>query len=271
MTQPAVRAGFLTVPTPDGDVEVRVVGAGTPVTVFAHGIAASIDEMRAVASGVPGCRVFFHFRGHGASVDLGTPWTYDSLAGQLRAVSDHVGATQALGVSMGAGALTRMVADQPDRFARVVFFLPAVIDRMRSEASGERLAALSRAVDAHDVEALSALLLDEQAGELRDSPTVRGWARGQAERLLGPGLRAAVRQLPGEVAIADRSRLAAVRCPCLVVAQEGDRAHPAELARELAAALPDARLEVLPASAMWLQRGRVREIVSGFLRGGSDA
>ena len=42
-------------------------GAGSPVTVFAHGLAAGIADTRPLGSAVAGTRVFFQFRGHGGS------------------------------------------------------------------------------------------------------------------------------------------------------------------------------------------------------------
>ena len=57
-----------------------MTGPGEPVTVFAHGLAGSIDETRPFGSGVRGSRVFLHFRGHGATsapgdhLDLSQSW-----------------------------------------------------------------------------------------------------------------------------------------------------------------------------------------------------
>jgi 3-oxoadipate enol-lactonase len=117
--------------TPSGiTIEYLVAGVGDPdpVTVFAHGRAGSIDTTRPLGSGIPGRKVFFHFRGHGRSTPVPPDvWTLPDLAGDLAAVADHVGATRALGVSLGAAALTALLAGTPDRFARVVLYLPAVI------------------------------------------------------------------------------------------------------------------------------------------------
>ena len=69
------------------------------------------------------------------------PWTYLDLARDLRAVADLTGATRALGVSLGAGALVRLLADNPSRFERVVIFLPASLVAPSPDA-GERFEAL---------------------------------------------------------------------------------------------------------------------------------
>ena len=73
--------------TPSGSIEYLLTGHGSPVTVYAHGLAGSIPETRPLASGVRGTGVFLHFRGHGASSAPETPWTYDALGEELRAVA----------------------------------------------------------------------------------------------------------------------------------------------------------------------------------------
>jgi len=127
-------AGYHLLATPSGHpIEYLVAGVGAPepVTVFAHGLGGDIATTRPLGSGVPGRKVFFHFRGHGRSPVPPTVWSYADLAGDLAAVADHVGATRALGASLGAGALCALLAQRPDRFARTVFYLPAALDQPR--------------------------------------------------------------------------------------------------------------------------------------------
>lgn len=123
-------------PLQDGSgefIEFITTGSGLPSTVFAHGVDGSIATTRPFGSGVIGSRTFLHFRGYGASAPSRGPWTDATLEEDLRAVADHVGATQAFGVSMGAGALCSLVAHTPLRFERLVFALPAVMDRPRTD------------------------------------------------------------------------------------------------------------------------------------------
>src|SRR5215831_12569392 len=86
-------------------LNVVVLGEGGPVTVFAHGLGGSVAETRPLATRVEGTRVLFDFPGHGDSADLVRGWDYDLLADALLEVADRYGATQAVGLSMGAGAL----------------------------------------------------------------------------------------------------------------------------------------------------------------------
>ena len=63
-----------------------------------------------------------------------------------------------------------------------------------------------------------------------------------------------------------RSELARLTLPVLVIGQEGDDVHPASVAREIAAELPNAQLEVFSeGSALWDDRKALRRLLAGFL------
>lgn len=253
---------------PAGPLEYLCTGSGRPVTLFAHGLAGSIPEVRAFAAGVTGSRCFLHFRGHGRSAAPPPPWSYDDLAGELRTVADHVSATRALGVSMGAGALMRLLADGPTRFEKIVLVLPASIDRPRVDESVVRLDRTAALVDAGDVAGVAELLRAEQPKAVRDRPDVVVWTRRRAERLVRTPVSLALRSLPGQSPLTDRAAIAAVDVPALVLGQEGDTTHPAEVARELGGLLPQAHVVVFPEGGLlWTHRQRVRELISAFLRG----
>jgi pimeloyl-ACP methyl ester carboxylesterase len=251
---------------PGGLLEFVTTGSGLPATVFAHGLAGSIRTTRPFGSGVMGSRTFLHFRGHGGSAAGEAPWTYAALAADLSAVADHVGATQALGVSMGAGALCSLLARTPGRFERLVFVMPAVLDQPRTDEGLSRMVEMARCVDIRDVEPLTALLLEAEPASVRTRPGVQLWCRRQAAELAGTQVALALRALPTQVPLTERAVLAAVSAPALVIAQEQDPAHPVWVAEQLAAALPDAHLEVMaPGGLMWRHRARMRELIGGFL------
>lgn len=253
-------------PTDQGGVEYLSTGRGTPVTVFAHGLAGSIATTRPFGSGLSGTQVYFHFRGHGASSSPETSWTYSALAGELGAVTDHVGATRALGVSMGAGAICHTLEHRPDRYERIVLVLPAVLDRPRTDAALERLLDMGRLADERDVDGVAELLLLEQPAEHRGDPTVRSWCEDQAATIVRTDVGRALRTIPHAVAMRSRESLRKVTAPVLVVAQQDDPAHPVGVAEEIAGLLPDARLEVFPPGGiLWAHRAKVRALVKDFL------
>lgn len=253
-------------PTADGAIEYALTGSGSPVTVFAHGLSGTIDTTRPFGGGVPGSKVFFHFRGHGASSSPETPWTYAALAGELGAVARHTGATRALGVSMGAGAICRLLQDDPARFERIVLVIPAVLDTPRRDEARERLLRMAELAEERDVEGVMQLLLEEQPAEVRARTDVRTWCRRQAEVVVATDVRRALRTIPQETAMTDRAALREVTAPTLVLAQERDPAHPVPVAEQIAGLIPGCRLEVLPPGGiMWQHRDRVRSLVGEFL------
>jgi pimeloyl-ACP methyl ester carboxylesterase len=251
---------------PYGPIECLVTGSGRPVTLFAHGFASSIVETRPFGSGVLGSRVFFSFRGHGATPPVDGAWTYPGLATELSAVRATYDATRGLGVSLGAGALLRAAVDDPNRFERLVLVLPPALDAPRRGKAVARVEAMARCAASHDVDGLTQLLLAEQPAEVRTGRAVRMWAQLQAERLSGGNLRDAITQIPALFPLEHRSLLSLVSCPVLVVGQEGDEAHPSQVVHDLAEALPAAEPVVFSAGGvLWTHRAALRSLVSNFL------
>jgi pimeloyl-ACP methyl ester carboxylesterase len=246
--------------TPAGELEYVVYGDGAPVTIFAHGLGGAIAETRPLASGVGGTRVFLHFPGHGASFRPAEPAGYPELAADLAAVADHVGATRALGVSMGAAALLHVAARQPRRFERLVFFLPSVIDQVRSPQVRGTLRAMAAAIDAGT---MADFVRNEIPERFRDTGAGQHYVRTRSAALAG--LADMVRAAEDQVAVADRSAITKIEAPALVIGAAGDPLHDVAVARELAGLLPDARLHVFDGPPLWTHRAELRELISGFL------
>ncbi|GIJ48617.1 alpha/beta hydrolase [Virgisporangium aliadipatigenens] len=269
------RSGRPTMPTPPTElvatphgVELEVLdsGSGAPVTVFAHGLGQGITETRPLGSGVIGRKIFPHLRGHGRSGAPGGTWTYADLARDLRAVADLTGATRALGISLGAAALARLVADNPTRFERLVFFLPAVLDKPRPAASRARLEALLAAVEEQDPSAIAEAVTPEIPAPMRGSSASWAYLRQRVDHLMHFGLGAGLASLPDEVPVPDPAVLSAVTVPALVIGARGDDLHPHEVARALADALPQAELHIYDRpGVLWTERADLRERVASFL------
>lgn len=245
-----------------------MTGGGEPVTVFAHGLAGGIAITRPLGSGVAGRRVFFQFRGHGRSDAPAGQWSYADLARDLRAVADLSDAQRAVGVSLGASALCRLLWESPGRFERVVFFLPAVLDQPRPPVARQRLVDLLAAVADGDAAAVADAVLVELPASVRNTPA--GWAylRQRVDQLLRDGLAPGLTALPEQVALRDLTALGAVTARALVIGCAGDDLHPVAVAERLTAALPGAALHVYDRpGVLWTHRGDVRERISGFLNG----
>nr|WP_277925383.1 alpha/beta hydrolase [Sediminivirga luteola] len=279
-------------------------GTGEPVTLYAHGFGGSITDTRPFARGIDGSSAFLHFRGHGGRPSPGPRWDYAGLAAELDEALIRAGATRALGVSMGAGALARLLAGRapampsraaeapsgpaaanppgagelagapPDgaasaskdgagRLQKAALVLPAVLDRP-SEAARRRGDVLRAAVERGDAPGLAELLLEQEPEEVRANPQARAWIEARASALVGTDQRDGLSLLQ-EAALPDREALRAVDIPVLVLTHEDDPAHPVDVARAYAEAIPGAELHILPpGSILWLGRDRIRDILTGF-------
>ncbi len=260
------RADVLT--TPAGvHLERLTTGAGEPGTLFAHGLGGDIAGTRPLGSGVAGRRVFVHLRGHGRSAAPPGPWTLDDVAADLLAAADASAVTRAVGVSLGAAALCRLVARRPGRFERLVLFLPAHLDGPRPPGAAARLDRLLGPLRAGDAEALAAEVARAVPAELRHTPAAAAYVRERTATLLRDGLAPQLATMPEEPA-ADPAALAHVAAPVLVLGCHGDPVHPAAVAERLAAVLPHAELHLYPDPyPLWHDRADLRARISTFLGG----
>ncbi|MBM2617342.1 alpha/beta hydrolase [Actinoplanes sp. LDG1-06] len=253
--------------TPSGvRLEELTTGVGDPVTVFAHGLGGDISGTRPLGSAVQGRRVFFHFRGHGRSEAPVGPWSFADLAADLRGVADLAGATRALGVSMGAGALCRLLSDTPDRFERVVLYLPAPLDGTRPAAAEARVERLLAAVESGEAASIAAAVEAELPPSVRNTPTGWSYLRQRVEQLQRDGLAPELTTLWHEPAVPDESLMRAFRGRALVLGCVGDEVHPVAWAERVASLLPGAELHVYDRPAvLWTNRAELRERISAFL------
>lgn len=253
-----------------GQLHHVVTGDGDPTTLFVPGLAQSIADTRPFGSAVVGTRVFVDLRGHGGSrAPTSTDdWSYTGLAADVRTVADAVGATRALGVSLGAGALVRLLADEPERFDRVVLALPGPVAAERDAALLAVTDDLAYAVEANDPIAIGTALVRMQPAATRGRSDVRLWARRHAADLGGGAVSGALRHLPRQQVLPSLDVLSAVTASVLVLGQRDDEVHPVSAAEALTAAIPGARLEVSDTPWVWGGRSALREAVSGFLNQG---
>ncbi|MFI5932613.1 alpha/beta fold hydrolase [Actinoplanes sp. NPDC051494] len=247
-------------------IEQLVSGVGDPVTVFGHGLAGDIAGTRPLGSAVAGRRVFFHFRGHGRSSAPPGPWSFADLADDLRAVADQAGATRAVGVSMGAGALSRLIADDPGRFERVVLYLPAPLDGVRPRNAEQRLTRLLASVESGEAAVIAEAVELELPPSVRDTATGWGYLRQRVEQLQRDGLAPELATLWREPAVSDLEALRSYGGQALVIGCLGDDVHPVAWAERLAGLLPGADLHVYDRPAvLWTNRRELRDRISTFL------
>jgi 3-oxoadipate enol-lactonase len=270
--RPTNRKGRANVPelqTADATLHVEVEGSGSPVTVFAHGLTNSCMELAPFTPLAPGTKVRFCFRGHGhSSVTPAGTYRFADLARDLEAVADAYEATCAFGTSMGAGAITHLLGRRPDRFERVVFLLPASLDvPLRDHARFDHVAEVLETLEKD--EAVARIMGEaERTGSYDGQPWMREVAMLLWQDANPVGLSRAIREVVRDVAIEDRELLRRVEAPVLLLCQEGDPLHPAELGRVLAELLPNAELLMLGSSEeLMTQIPMLIARVSAFLTG----
>jgi 3-oxoadipate enol-lactonase len=250
-------------PTRVAGVEVTVVGTGLPVTVFAHGLGGSSVETRPLAVRTPGTRVLLTFRCHGTSDPIEGGWTYDDLADDLSEVADAFDATRAVGLSLGAGALLRLLSRTPDRFDRLAFVMPAALDETRDDLATARLLRLGDALVAGDEAHVVRMLLEEVPESVRERGGVRVLVDRRARQMLGttpPYPRSPAPPLD------DLGPLGQVTAPSLVIAQADDPLHPSSVAQRLTALLPHSELLLLePGGVFWTQTRRAQDALATHL------
>jgi pimeloyl-ACP methyl ester carboxylesterase len=232
--------------TEDATLHVEVDGSGDPVTVFAHGLTNSCHELAAFTPLLDGTKVRFDFRGHGRSSipDAGS-YRFVDFARDLDAVASGYGATRAVGTSLGAGAITNLIARDPGRFERLVFLLPAALDRpLTDHEDFDRTARLLETLPTDD--AIEAILSSSGRAEMYEqAPWLREFDLLLWQDMNPVGVARAIREVVRDVAISDRELLREVHAPTLIICREGDAIHPAELGRVMAQLMPSAELIAL--------------------------
>jgi len=253
--------------TDDATLFYEVEGDGEPVTVLAHGLTNNRNELAAFTPFVPGTKVRFDFRGHGrsSSPPVGH-FRFEDFARDVDAVASHVGATVAVGTSLGAGALGNLVCRVPDRFERMIWLLPAGLDLPFPLAG--RYHDLARSFDGLSPDEM----LERVAGSTEEIETPWRW---HLDRLLWDhadptGLARAVHGVVDDHPIPDRELLRRVEIPTLIVTIAGDEIHPAALGEIFLELMPNAELLAFSSQqALFDDLPNVLQRASSFIAGRS--
>ena len=252
----------------DAVLHVEVDGSGEPVTVLAHGLTNSCTELAAFTPLVSGTKVRFCFRGHGHSSVPETGYGFADFARDLDAVANAFGARNAVGTSLGAGAICHLLGEDPARFDRIVLLLPAALDHV---VGGEGFVRTAAVLESMPLDRAIDTILSEpgRAAKYRAAPWLRELDLLLWQDMNAAGVARSLRGIVGDVAIRDRELLRKVDAPVLIIGREGDEMHPAAVARILADLLPGAELILLPGEGELIQAipmlvGRV----GSFLKGG---
>jgi 3-oxoadipate enol-lactonase len=266
-----------TLPTAGGDVAYADTGPppdrpGAPTVVFGHGllfsgwmfrhqVAALRDTYRCVT---------VDWRGQGDSPPSAAGYDMDSLAADARALIEHlaVGAVHYVGLSMGGFVGMRLGARHPELLRSLT-----LLDT--SARREDRRAAVEDTVLAHIYRLFGMRPVRGPAAKIMFGPTFRAGPDGDTVinelmdrigRLDRKGLVGAILAVARRVGVLEE--IGSVTAPTLVIVGEDDRPTPVERAREIAATIPGARLEIVPQcghSSPLEQPERVTALISEFL------
>ncbi len=230
--------------TEDVRLHVEPEGDGDPVTVFAHGLTNSCKELAPLTPLLPGSKVRFCFRGHGHSSTPEAGYRFEDFARDLDAVAEAYGATRAVGTSLGAGAICNLLTREPRRFERLIFVLPAGLDRPMPDKTG--FLRVAEILETHPVaEAIELILSDAESPDRGAEVT---WLDDVSREMwadVNPiGVARAIRAIVDDFPIPDLELMRAVDAPTMIICREGDPIHPAIVGEILADLMPDAELHV---------------------------
>jgi pimeloyl-ACP methyl ester carboxylesterase len=221
---------------------------GGPIAVYAHGgfVSQAVEDRMGLFDWAPlvaaGRRlVRYDARAHGRSTGepVDTDYTYASLADDLLALLDHLGAVEpvdAMGASMGCATVLQAAVQAPQRFSRLVLLLPPTAWTTR-EAHARHNLESAATIEREGVDAwLAAKRTQSRPAVVADVPE---FPPTPAARVLPSVLRGlALSDLPSPAA------LTGLRQPALILAWVDDPGHPLSTAETLARSLPSADLHV---------------------------
>lgn len=263
----------LNLPGPESGY-IATFGSGEPHTLFGHGFAGAIRDTRPFGTGISGTRHFLHLPGHGGRPSPGPGWTYPQIGRVLAEAVETTSASRALGVSMSAGGLLHLLSTAHPTvrsLEKVALVLPASFTGFPAEvatANRSYLEQLRGLVADEDIDGIVDLMLSREPAEVAQMLPARAWTKAKAENLIGTdmsdGLGLALETAVDDTAVAAEN-LRAFPGEILILTHEDDSAHPVAIAEAIHRAIPNSRLEVLPAgSILWRGRHEVRRILGEF-------
>jgi len=234
-------------PVPGADLAYDATGRG-PVAVQLHGLSSSREadvalglDLRLLAE--RGHRlVRYDARGHGSSTGQPDPASYrwPDLADDLIGLLDGIGATDpvdAIGASMGTATIIHAAVRHPERFRRLVLFIPPTAWETRA-AQGDLYRQGADLIEAHGMDAFADMMA---AAPLPPLLAERGTQPLPPQ--LVPELAPSVFRGAAATDLPDPDAIATLRMPTLLLPWAGDPGHPVSTAERLHALIRGSLLE----------------------------
>ncbi|HZN13912.1 MAG TPA: adenylate/guanylate cyclase domain-containing protein [Acidimicrobiales bacterium] len=231
-------------------IAYQVFGDGPLDLLVAPGFISHLDMFWSFPSSIPFYEplasfarvILFDKRGTGLSDPTTSVPTLDERIADMRVVLDAVGSekTAIMGVSEGGPMALMFAATWPERVVALVLYGSAArISPDEGRVAFEMVAALAENWGRGD----SAEVFSPS---VHANPVLRRLVAVYERASASPSMVRAL--IAGCMASDVRSILPSIHVPTLVIHREGDRALPVSSGRELAAAIPGAKLVVLPGS-----------------------
>lgn len=222
-------------------------GTGKPV-ILIHGLGMDRHMWRGQADGLSQrYRVItFDNLGHGETEKPAGPYSLAMFVEQVRDVADQAGADRfaLIGFSLGGMITQGFALAHPQRLAAAV-----IMNAVYARTAEESKAVMARA-DAIDVEGPNATI--DAAIERWLTPEFRA-KHPEVEALVrkrvttnDPKAYAAAYRVFAEGDPLLTGKIAAIRCPTLVITAEHDKGSSPRMARQMADEIPNAKLAILP-------------------------
>ena len=257
----------MAVPAAAGTTCHRAEGTGPPV-VLIHGVGLDLGmwDAQAAALGSHYRVIRYDMIGHGGSAARAGALALEDFVAQLDGLCRDLGLDRVtlIGFSMGALVAQAYALAQPERVARLVV-MSGVYDRdgPARAAVRERWQTASRLGPEALIEAALARWFSPEY-QARNPATVAALRR-RLESNDRHGFLAAYR-LFAEADAALAGRLGAIACPTLVMTGELDPGSTPEMAQAMTAAIPKARLEVLPGARHLMPVEAAQAVSAALLR-----
>lgn len=235
------------------DVLLLVHGLGGTANFWAPVVAAYAPTHRVIVPDLPGA-------GRSAPAPA---CSIDSLARDLLALMDALGvaAAHVAGHSMGSIVCQHLAALAPMRVLDLVLLGPLA---ELPDAARPALEARAQTARSEGMEPIATVVCERglAAATKARQPVVVGFVREMVLRQPAEGYAAHCLAL----ATGRRAAPATVRCPTLLVSGIEDTTAPPASVEALAAALPDARVELLTDCGHWTAVEKPREVVDAMQR-----
>lgn len=249
------------------ELMVETFGDG-PWLVFAHGLTGNRHgSRRQFAPLADRYRIaIYDQRGHGDSTPVTDPALYDldRMAGDMAAVMDALCIDKAIvgGESMGAATTLRFAMRHPERVRALLLTAPAFSESTNEAA--DQIINMGYEIRELGMDAYLRLSGERMRSRGASDEVVRIVAEMQSVH--DPASLATACETCINWTLDDMDQIAALTMPACIIGWPNDLLHPLALAEEVAATLPNAHMETLPAlGLLFTQPTVVGEIYGRFL------